>query len=162
MIVIPCSLLLFLVVAEQALTYSTWRYPRTVSSSSLVHPTFCQQLVSTSFSRTITPSPRSFTTFLSIRKPRSSSSAKHLSKAKFDALEKEIGAIKHLLKGGNSTTEAEDIREFIPIYEGCDKATLLSLLEKLQDKENELLKQNTALISKTAIESEGTLRWKKI
>ena len=41
------------------------------------------------------------------------------------ALKNEIGALKHLLKGGNSTTVLEDIRESVLIYESSDKATLL-------------------------------------
>ena len=170
MIFNPFVLLLFLVAAEQALTYSTLRHPRTVSSSSLVHPTSRQQLVSSSSSRTVTPFPRLLTTFLSNSKPRSSS-ARQQSKAKVDALEKEtgalkqeIGALKHLLKGGNSTTASEDIRESVLIYEGSDKEYLRSMLNKLQDNLNELLKQKTVLqeektaLSKAAVESKGTLR----
>ena len=70
-----------------------------------------------------------------------------------DALEKKIGALKHLLKGGNSTTALEDILT----YEGGDRATLQSLLDKLQEKENELLKQKTALISKAAVKRKGEM-----
>ena len=157
MIVIPCSLLLFLVVAEQALTYSTWRYPRTVSSSSLVHPTSYQQLGSSSFSRTVTPSPRSFTTFLSSSKPRSSS-AKRLSKEKFDALEKKIGALEHLLKGGNYTTAAEDIREFILIYEGSDKEYQRGMLKELQTEKSALLREREKSALPVRKASEGTFR----
>ena len=73
------------------------------------------------------------------------------------ALKQEIGALKHLLKGGNSTTASEDIREFVLIYEGSDKEYLRSMLDKIQDEKNELLKQETALItSKAAVESKGT------
>ena len=75
-------------------------------------------------------------------------------------------AFEHLLKGGNSTTASEDIRESVLIYEGSDKEYLRGMLKdlqdnvnKLQDKENELLKQKTALIiSQAAVESKGTLR----
>ena len=158
MIFNPFVLLLFLVAAEQSLTYSTWRNPRTVSSSSFVHPTSRQQLVSSSFSRTVTPSLRSFTTFLSNSKPRSSS-ARHTSKAKFDALEKEIGALKHLLKGGNSTTASADIREFVLIYEGSSKQYLRGMLKDLQREKSARQEEKTALLSKAAVESTGTLRW---
>ena len=157
MIFNPFVLLLFLVAAEQALTYSTWRLPRTVSSSSFVHPTSRQQLVSSSFSRTVTPSLRSFMTFLSNSKPRSSS-ARHISKAKFDALEKEIGALKHLMKGGNSTTASADIRESVLIYEGSGKQYLRGMLKDLQREKSALQEENTALIiSKAAVESKGML-----
>jgi hypothetical protein len=105
-----------------------------------VHPASRQQLVSSSSSRTVTPFPRLLTTFLSNSKPRSSS-ARQQSKAKVDALEKEtgalkqeIGALEHILKGGNSTTASEDIRESVLIYEGSDKEYLRSMLNKLQDK----------------------------
>ena len=70
------------------------------------------------------------------------------------------------MKGGNSTTASEDIREFVLIYEGSDKEYLRSMLNKLQDKKNELLKQKTVLqeketaliVSQAAVESKGTLR----
>jgi hypothetical protein len=154
--------LLFLVAAEQALTYSTWRHPRTVSSSSLVHPTSRQQLVSSSFSRTVTASPRSVPTFLSNSKRRSPS-PRQLSKAKLDALEKKIGALEHLLKGGNSTTASEGIRESVLIYEGGDKDWLRGILKDLQRKETALQEKETALIiSQAAVESEGALRWNRI
>ena len=62
---------------------------------------------------------RSFTKLTSSRS-RSSSSIPE----KFDTLEKEIGALEHLLKGGNSTYASEDIRESVLIYEGGDKEYL--------------------------------------
>ena len=144
------SILLFLFVAKQALTYSTWRHSRTVSSSSFVHPTSRQQLVSSTFSRTVSPFLRSFTTFLSNSKPRSKSSTQ-ISKAKLDALEKKIEALEHLMKGGNSTTASEDIRESVLIYEGSDKDFLRSMIKSLQE-------EKTALCQ-AAVGSKGTLRW---
>jgi hypothetical protein len=140
--------LLFLVAAAQALTYSTWwSHPRTGPSSlALKIPA---AWASSSFSRSFTSRPRLVTTFLSSSNPD-----------KFDALEKKIGALEHLLKGGNSTTASEDIRESVLIYEGGDKQYLRSTLDKLQDKEIELLRQKTAalIISQAAVESKGTLR----
>ena len=133
-IMVKCSLG-GLVAAKQALTYSTWRYPRTVSSSSLVHPTSRQQLVSSSFCRTVTPSLRSFTTFLSNSK---------------NALEIKIGALEHLLKGGKATTASEDIRETVLIYEGSDKEYLRGMIKDLQG-------EKTALSSQAAVGSKGTL-----
>ena len=157
MIFNPFVLLLFLVAAEQALTYSTWRHPRTVSSSSFVHPTSRQQLVSSSSSRTVTPFPRLLTTFLSNSKPRSSS-ARQQSKAKVDELEKKIEALEHLLKGGNSTTASENIRESVLIYEGSDKEYLRGMLKDLQREKSALQEESTALIiSKAAVESKGML-----
>ena len=140
-------MLLLLVAFAQALTFPKWRHPQSVSYSR-------EQLVSP-FSRTITLPPRSATALQSNSKRLSPSPRQ--SNAKLDALEKEIGALKHLLKGGNSTTASEDIREFVLIYEGSDKEYLRSMLDKIQDEKNELLKQETALItSKAAVESKGT------
>ena len=161
MIFTPFVLLLFLVAAAHALTYSTsWSHPRT--GSSFLALKIPAAWASSSFSQSFATSrPRLVSTFLSSSSPD-----------KFDALEKEtgalkqkIGALKYLLKGGNSTTASEDIRESVLIYEGSDKEYLRSMLNKLQDKENELLKQKTALqeektalISHAAVESKGTLR----
>ena len=166
--------LLFLVAVEQTLTFSTLKHPRTVSSFSLVHPTSRQQLVSSSFSRTVTPSLRSFAT----PPPRlvttlldSSSSNPEV----FNLLEKKIGALKHLLKGGNSTTASEDIRESVLIYEGSDKEFLRSMIKGLQEEKTErqrekserqrkdaALQEEKTALSRAAVGSKGTLRWTKI
>ena len=182
MIFFPVVFLLVLVAVEQALAYSTLRHPQAVSSFSFMHPTPRQQLVSSSFSRMVTPSLRSFTTSLPRLVTtflRSSSS----NPEKFNALEKKIGAIKHLLKGGSSTTASEDIHESVLIYEGGDNEFLRSMLQSLQRKETALqeeenLKRKTMalqrketalqesktalIISQTAVGSEGTLRWTRI
>jgi hypothetical protein len=129
----------FLVAAEQALTCSTWRHPRTGPSSLALQ--IPAAWASSSFSRSFTSRPQLVTTFLSSSSPE-----------KFDALEKEIRALKHLLKGGNSTTASEDIRESVLIYEGGDKEYLRGILKHLQEKETALI------ISQAAVESKGTLR----
>ena len=60
-------------------------------------------------------------------------------------------ALMHILKGGNSLTAPEDIREFVLMYEGCDKDWLRGILKV--DKETVLA------ISQAAVESKaGTLR----
>ena len=64
-------------------------------------------------------------------------------------------AVKHLLKGGNSTTAPEDIREYVLIYEGGDEEYLRDILKLLQ-------RQKTALVSRQLVESKGTLRWNRI
>lgn len=61
-------------------------------------------------------------------------------------LRREIRAVKHCLKGGDSTAVSEDILEFIPIYEGGDKEYLRGMLKDLQ-------REKMALI-----EGKGTLR----
>ena len=97
---------------------------------------------------------RSFTKLTS-RRSRSSSSIPE----KFDTLEKEIGALEHLLKGGNSTYASEDIRESVLIYEGGDKEYLRGMLKDLQREKTELQIEKTALITgQAAVESIGTLR----
>jgi hypothetical protein len=167
MMIFILFVLLFLVVAiKQALTYSTWRHQRMVSSSSFLHPTSRQRLDSTTCKRSERPSLRSFTTFLS-SKPRSTQNP---FPAKFDALEKELGALKHLLKGGNSTTASENIRESVLIYEGSDKKYLRDMIKDLQREKSELQREKSALqeketaliISQAAVESKGTLRWNRI
>jgi hypothetical protein len=152
MIFNPFVLLLFL-VAAQALTYSTsWSHPRTGPSSlALKIPAVW---ASSSFSRSFTSRPRLVTTFLSSSNPEN-----------FDALEKEIGALKHLLKGGNSTTASEDIQESVLIYEGGDKDWLRGILKDLQEEKTALRRKETALqeektaliISQAAVGSKGTL-----
>ena len=136
-----------------------WRHPRTVSSSSFVCRqqllTSRQQLISSSFSRTVSTSLRSFT-FQSNNKPRSKS-ARQISKAKFDALEKKIEALEHLMKGGNSTTASEDIRESVLIYEGSGKEYLRSMLQSLQEEKTALQREKSAL-SQAVVGSKGTLR----
>jgi hypothetical protein len=70
---------------------------------------------------------------------------------KLDALEKEMEALMHILKGGNSLTAPEGIRDFVLIYEGGDKDWLRGILKV--DKEMVLS------ISQAAVESKaGTLR----
>ena len=139
---------LFLVAVAQALTYSTsWSHLRTGPSSlALKIPA---AWASSSFPQSFATSrPRLVSTFLSSSSPD-----------KFHALEKEIGALKHLLKGGNSTTASEDIRESVLIYEGGDKDWLRGILKDLQRKETALQEKETArIVSQTAVESKGTLR----
>jgi hypothetical protein len=122
---------LFLVAVAQALG----RYPRTGPSSlALMIPSFRALTIpssraltipaawiSSSFSRHFeTSPPRLVATFLSSSNPE-----------KLDALEEETRALKHLLKGGNSTTASEDIRESVLIYEGGDKDWLRGILKDL-------------------------------
>ena len=98
---------------------------------------------------------------------------------KFNALEKKIRALEHLLKGGNFTSAPNDIRESVLIYEGGDKEFLRGMLKDLQRektaqdeqeaaiqrkeaaiqrKEAALQEEKTALIVKQAtVESKGTL-----
>ena len=144
--------LLFLVAAKQTLTYSTLKDPRTVSSFSFVRPSSRQQLVPSSFSRMVTPSLRPFTTsparLVTTFLCSSSSSS---NPEKITALEKKIEALEHLMKGGNSTTASEDIRESVLIYEGSDKDFLRSMIKSLQE-------EKTALCQ-AAVGSKGTLRW---
>ena len=154
--------LLFLVAANQALT---WRYLRTGPSS----PTskIPAALVSSSSSRCFTKSPpRSMDTRLSDSKRRPPSS-KQLLKANLDALEKKIRALEHLLKGGNSTTASEDIREFVLIYEGGDKEYLRGMLNNLQEEKTAIQSKDAAIQRKEAAlqeektalaKSQGTLR----
>ena len=145
MSILPFVLLLMLVAAEQALTYSTWRHP--------------------SFSRSFTTfSPRPFTTSLNTS-PESPNIADQLKK-----VELELDAVKCCMDnfGSDSKPKIDDegFRKMVQRYEGSDKEYLRSMLNKLQDKENELLKQKTALqkketariVSQTAVESKGTLR----
>ena len=95
----------------------------------------------------------------SFTKLTSSSSSSSSIPEKFDTLEKEIGALKHILKGGYSTTASEDIRESVLIYEGGDKDWLRGMLKDLQGMLNDLQREKTALItSQAAVESKGTLR----
>jgi len=147
MIITPSVLLRFLVAAAQALTYSTsWSHPRTGPSTlALKIPSAWS---SSSFSQSFATSrPRLVSTFLSSSSPD-----------KFEALEKKIGALEHLLKGGNSTTASEDIRESILIYEGGDKEYLRSMLKDLQRKDTALQEEKTALIiSQAAVGSKGML-----
>ena len=144
--------LLFLVAAKQ---YSTLKDPRTVSSFSFVRPSSRQQLVSSSFSRMVTPSLRPFTTsparLVTTFLCSSSSSSSSSNPEKITALEKKIEALEHLMKGGNSTTASEDIRESVLIYEGSDKDFLRSMIKSLQE-------EKTALCQ-AAVGSKGTLRW---
>jgi hypothetical protein len=138
-------LLLFLVAAAQALTYSTsWSHPRTGPSSlALKIPS---AWASSSFSQSFaTCRPRLVTTFLSSSSPD-----------KFDALEKKIGALEHLLKGFNSTNASEDIRESVLIYEGGDKDWLRGILKDLQ-REKLVEKETALIISQAAVGSKGTL-----
>jgi len=139
MIFIP---FVFLVTAAQALIHSTsWSHPRTGPSSlALKYPA---AWASSSVSRSILCRPRLVTTFLS------GNNANEL-----DALEKEIEALKHLLKGGNSTTASEDIRESALIYEGGDKNWLRSVLKILLEEKTALV-----IISQAAVESKDTLRF---
>ena len=66
--------------------------------------------------------------------------------------------MKHLLKGGNSTTASEDIRESILIYEGGDKDWLRGILKDLQREKSALQEKETALIiSQAAVGSKGSL-----
>ena len=81
--------------------------------------------------------PRAFITYLC------SCSSEELDE--LSELKREIRAVKHCLKGGDSTV-SEDILEFIPIYEGGDKAFLRGMLKDLQ-------REKMALIG-----SKGTLR----
>ena len=85
------------------------------------------------------------TTFLS------SSSTDDLNEVK-----KEIRAVKHILKGGDSTKASNDILEFLPIYKGRNEDFLTSMLAKLQDKEMALI------LNKASVESKGALRWNSI
>ncbi len=66
-------------------------------------------------------------------------------------VKKEIRAVKHTLKGGDSTKASEDILDFLPIYKGRNEDFLTSMLEKLQD-------EKVALISQAPVEIKGTLR----
>ena len=76
---------------------------------------------------------------------------------KFDTLENKIGALEHLLKGGNSTTASEDIRESVLIYEGGDKATLLGILKDLQREKSAIQEEKTALQrEKSALQEKET------
>ena len=70
-------------------------------------------------------------------------SSKQLLKANLDALEKKIRALEHLLKGGNSTTASEDIREFVLVYEGGDKSLLLGILKALQEEKAAIQSKDT-------------------
>ena len=62
------------------------------------------------------------------------------------------------MKGGNSTTAPEGIRDFVLIYEGGDKDWLRSMLKDLQ-REKVVDKETVLAISQAAVESKaGTLR----
>ena len=142
MISIPFVLILLLVAAEQALTYLTWRHSRTCPSSRALQIPAVR--VSSSFSQCFsTAPPRLVTTLLSSSNPE-----------KVDAIEKKIRALEHLLKGGNSTTASEDIRESVLIYEGSDKEYLRSMLKNQGEM--------ALIISQAAVEFKGTLRWSRI
>ena len=97
------------------------------------------------YPRPIIPLSRFFTPsiLLSVRNSSSGSSTAD----KIDALEIEIVAIKHLLKGGNLTTAPSDIRESVQIYEGGSKDWLRSMLGHLQ-------REKAALV-KASVESKG-------
>ena len=61
------------------------------------------------------------------------------------------------MKGGNSTTASEDIRESVLIYEGGDKDWLRGMLKDLQREKTELQIEKTALIiSQVPVKSKGT------
>ena len=126
------------VLFVQALTYSTWRCcPRSAPSALARKAPAAWDLPAA----VTTTRPRLVATFLG----RSSSPDK------LDALEKEMEALMHILKGGNSLTAPEGIRDFVLIYEGGDKDWLRGILKV--DKEMVLS------ISQAAVESKaGTLR----
>ena len=65
-------------------------------------------------------------------------------------------ALKHLLKGGNSTTASEDIHESVLIYEGGDKEFLRSMLQSLQRKETALQEEENLKRKKMALQREET------
>ena len=60
------------------------------------------------------------------------------------------------MKGGNSTTASEDIRESILIYEGGDKDWLRGILKDLQ-REKLVEKETALIISQAAVGSKGML-----
>ena len=118
------------------------KFSTSLASSSLLRsvPTLYPHPI-ISLSRVLTPS-----ILLSIRSSSSGSSTTD----KINALVTRIGALEHLLKGGNLTTAPSDIRESVQIYEGGSKDRLLGILENLQKKE--------AALVKASVESKGTLR----
>ena len=64
-------------------------------------------------------------------------------KAKLDALEMKIEALEYLMKGGNSTTASEDIRESVLTYEGSDKEFLRSMIKALQEEKTDLQREKS-------------------
>ena len=145
MVFTPFVLLLFLVAAEQALTYLAWRHP--------------------SFSRSFTTfSPRSFTTSLNTS-PGSSNILNQLNK-----LELDLEAVKYCLDNfgsdGKPKIDDEGIRKMVQRYEGSDKEYLRGMLKDLQEEKTALRRKETALqeettaliISQAAVESKGELR----
>ena len=150
------SMLLLRFAFAKTLISPNWRHLRSGPSSlALKSPA---ALASSSISRsvpaliprTITPSPRMFTTSIFLS---SSSSPENIG-----ALEKKIGALEHLLKGGNSTTACSDeIRDTIRIYEGGDKSLLLGILNAIQEEKTAIQRNDTALQEeKTAIQRKDT------
>jgi hypothetical protein len=137
MIFIPFVLLLFLVAAEQALTYSTWRHP--------------------SFSRSFTTfPPRSFTTSLNTN-PGGPNILNQLKK-----LELKIDVVEYCLDNfgsdGEPKIDDEIFRKMVQRYEGSDKEYLRGMLKALQEEKTALQEQETALIiSQAAVKSKGML-----
>ena len=148
--------LLLRITLTQALISPNWRHLRSGPSSLVLKfSSSISRSVTALIPRTITPSPRMFTT--SIFSSSSSSSPE-----KRDALEKRIGALRHLLNGGNSTTASDDIREFVPIYEGADKDWLLSMLDLLEWEKTELQRRDVALQRLKSTLAKGTMSWRRI
>jgi hypothetical protein len=63
----------------------------------------------------------------------------------FNELENEIKADKHLLKGGNSTTAPEDVRESVLIYDKGDLNSFFNTIKALQAEKTALQAEKTAL-----------------
>ena len=146
MVLTPFVLLLFLVAAKQALTYSAWRHP--------------------SFSRSFTKIfPRSFTTSLNTS-PGSSDILNQLNK-----LELELEAVKYCLDNfgsdGKPKIDDEGFRKMVQRYDGSDKEYLRDMLKDLQEEKTALQREKTALqeketaliISQAAVGSKGRLKW---
>ena len=149
MIFIPFVELLILVVAEQALTYSTWRRP--------------------SFSRSFTTfSPRSFTT--SLNTSPGSPNIPNIPN-QLNQLELDLEAVKYCLDNvgsdGKPKIDDEGFRKMVQRYDGSDKEYLRDMLKDLQEEKTALQREKTALqeketaliISQAAVGSKGRLKW---
>jgi hypothetical protein len=73
---------------------------------------------------------------------------------KLDVLGKEIEAVKHVLKGDNSTSASEDIREFIRIYDGGKTEWLRGMLSELQREKSALVFRQAA-VERLSIATKG-------
>ena len=157
------SMLLLRFAFAKAQISPNWRHLRSGPSSlalkfpAALVPSSISRSIPALFPRTITSSLRMFTTSIFL----SSSSPENIG-----ALEKKIGALEHLLKGGNSTTACSDeLRDIIRMYEGGDKSLLLGILKALQEEKTAIQRKDTALqeektalaISNASVEGKGSL-----